>query len=300
MVPITIGVPVYNGADLLDESLACLARQTFGDFKVLIYDNASTDATPEIARRWADRDARFVYFRHAANVPVLANYLAVVQAADSPWFMWRADDDLSDDNYLEVLHDLATRSPGCKLAVPTVVLADWDLRPERVIEPPSDLDPDSTRDRVRTLFGGCPQWFYGLWDREAARTAFLGMLDHFYYPFASDLVTLYGPIIDGAVRTTSATRFIMRVRRAPKTKRQGRRTPFAVMWDIRRSFVRNLSRMRSERTLSPALRLALVATQPYYLRTALPSLFKVLRRGVRELLGLSGPPSASWHVQRDN
>ena len=56
MVPITIGVPVYNGADLLDESLACLARQTFGDFKVLIYDNASTDATPEIARRWAERD----------------------------------------------------------------------------------------------------------------------------------------------------------------------------------------------------------------------------------------------------
>ena len=34
MVPITIGVPVYNGADLLDESLACLARQSFRDFKV--------------------------------------------------------------------------------------------------------------------------------------------------------------------------------------------------------------------------------------------------------------------------
>jgi len=41
MVPITIGVPVYNGADLLDESLACLARQTFRDFKVLMLDAAS-------------------------------------------------------------------------------------------------------------------------------------------------------------------------------------------------------------------------------------------------------------------
>jgi glycosyltransferase involved in cell wall biosynthesis len=300
MVAVTIGVPVYNGAQFLDGSLACLARQTFGDFKVLIFDNASTDGTEEIARGWAARDARFHYVRQPRNVGALANFRDCLLAADTPWFMWRADDDLSDDNYLEVLHDLATRSPGCKLAVPTVVFADWDLRPERVIEPPSDLDPDSTRDRVRTLFGSCPQWFYGLWDREAARTAFLGMLDHFCYPFASDLLSLYGPIIDGAVRTTSATRFIMRVRRAPKTKRQGRRAPFAVMWDIRRSFVRNLSRMRSERTLSPALRLALVATQPYYLRTALPSLFKVLRRGARELLGLSGPPSASWHVQRND
>jgi len=48
MVPITIGVPVYNGADLIEESLACLARQSFGDFKALIFDNASTDGTSEI------------------------------------------------------------------------------------------------------------------------------------------------------------------------------------------------------------------------------------------------------------
>src|SRR5271156_5075577 len=108
MVPITIGVPVYNGADLLDESLACLAKQTFRDIIVLIYDNASTDATPEIAKAWAARDARFQHVRQSRNVGAVANFRDSLLAAESPWFLWRAYDDPSDENYLENLFNLST------------------------------------------------------------------------------------------------------------------------------------------------------------------------------------------------
>ena len=61
MPAVTIGVPVYNGDALLDECLQCLAAQTFRDFEVLVYDNASTDRTASIAQSWAARDARFRY-----------------------------------------------------------------------------------------------------------------------------------------------------------------------------------------------------------------------------------------------
>jgi hypothetical protein len=298
MVSVTIGVPVFNGAQFLDGSLACLARQTFSDFKVLIFDNASTDGTAEIARAWAARDARFHYFRQPENVSGLVNFRDCLLAAESPWFMWRADDDLSDDNYLEVLYRLATRSPGCKLAVATGVLADWDLKEQWVVEPPHNLDPESVRDRIRALLASCPPWLYGLWDHEAVKTAFLGVVDDFGFGFASDHLTLYGPIIAGSLRATSETRLIMRVRREPKAKGNGRRAPFAVMWEIRRSYVGNLRRIRAERQLSPTLRLALAAVQPYYLGRVLTSVTKLLRRGLRDVLGISGPPSASWHYQR--
>ena len=288
MVPITIGVPVYNGADLLDESLACLARQTFGDFKVLIYDNASTDGTAEIARNWAARDGRFQYARQPSNVGSIANFRDALLAAESPWFLWRADDDLSADDYVETLYRLATRSPGCQLAVSTVLSQDLDGGRRRLSTPPEISDLASVRGRIRTLLHCHPSWIYGLWDRQTVADAYRFVFADFPYAFAADHLILYGPIIDGVVRTTAQTQFIQRARRTAATPRRQSRAPFSLMVETRRAFRAELRRMRSERRLSASMRAALVASEPLYLQRTLPSLLKMARTGARELLGISG------------
>jgi glycosyltransferase involved in cell wall biosynthesis len=298
MVPLTIGVPVYNGADLIDESLACLARQTFGDFKVLIYDNASTDGTAEKARAWTARDPRFHYFRQSENVGGIPNFRDVLLAADSPWFMWRADDDLSDDDYIETLHRLATTSPGCKLAISTIISTDLDGGRRKVLPPPEGCDPATMRGRRRALLNYHPSWFYGLWDREAAVRAFLPVCQRYPYAFAADHVTLYGPVIDGVYRTTAETQFWQRFRRTAATPRGRTRTPFKVMREVRSAFRAELARLRAERNLSWADNAALLACEPLYLHHVLPSLTKMARTGLRELLGIAGERSTSWQVQR--
>ena len=50
MTRVTVGVPVYNGATLIERALQNLADQTCRDIRVVIMDNASTDGTGEIAR----------------------------------------------------------------------------------------------------------------------------------------------------------------------------------------------------------------------------------------------------------
>jgi glycosyltransferase involved in cell wall biosynthesis len=298
MVPITIGVPVYNGADLLDESLACLARQTFRDITVLIFDNASTDATAGIAEGWAARDSRFHYFRQPTNIGTLPNFRAALLAAESPWFMWRADDDLSSDDFLETLYRLATTSPGCKLAVATILTHDLDGGRRRLTPPPKSADPATVVGRVRMLLGCHPSWFYGLWDRETIANAFLPVCANFPYAFASDHLTLYGPIIDGAVRTTTETEFVQRIRRTASTPRRRTRMLFSLMVETRRAFRAELRRLRAERQLSTLLRLALRASEPLYLDHALPTVMKMARTRARELLRIAGPTGAARHLER--
>ena len=73
MVSVTITLPVYNGADYLDQALASLSAQTFRDMQIIISDNASTDATPDIITAWKARDPRIVSHRQSENIGVMAN-----------------------------------------------------------------------------------------------------------------------------------------------------------------------------------------------------------------------------------
>ena len=60
MPQVTVIIPIYNTARYLGEALESIARQTFPDFEVLLFDDGSTDTSVEIARGVAARDARFV------------------------------------------------------------------------------------------------------------------------------------------------------------------------------------------------------------------------------------------------
>src|SRR3569623_644066 len=60
---LSIGLPVYNGGDLLPLAIDSVLAQTFGDFELIICDNASTDQTEELCRAYARRDPRVVYHR---------------------------------------------------------------------------------------------------------------------------------------------------------------------------------------------------------------------------------------------
>jgi glycosyltransferase involved in cell wall biosynthesis len=65
---LSIGLPVYNGEEYLAESLDALLGQTYEDFELVISDNASTDGTQELCRKYAARDSRIRYLRLPRNI----------------------------------------------------------------------------------------------------------------------------------------------------------------------------------------------------------------------------------------
>ena len=83
---VSIGVPVYNGENFVGDALRSISEQSFSDYEVVICDNASTDRTSEICREFADRDARFRYYRHAKNLGAGPNFNATFERARGRYF----------------------------------------------------------------------------------------------------------------------------------------------------------------------------------------------------------------------
>jgi glycosyltransferase involved in cell wall biosynthesis len=90
---VSLGMPVYNGHRYLPNALTALLNQDYEDFELIICDNASTDATPDICRAFAERDRRIRYYRNATNIGLAANHNRTFELARGRFFKWAAHDD---------------------------------------------------------------------------------------------------------------------------------------------------------------------------------------------------------------
>ncbi|MFZ4584611.1 MAG: glycosyltransferase family 2 protein [Acidimicrobiia bacterium] len=97
---LSIGLPVYNGADLLPGALDSLLEQDFTDFELILSDNGSTDSTPEICEKYAQDDARITFLRGTRNVGAARNYNRTFDLASGRYFKWAAHDDRYEPAFL--------------------------------------------------------------------------------------------------------------------------------------------------------------------------------------------------------
>lgn len=119
---LTIGLPVYNGERYLAEAIDALLGQTYKDFELIISDNASTDGTADICRRYAQLDSRVRYIRQPKNIGLAPNHNVVVEQARGELFKWAANDDL-------YARELVERCIAALDEYPDVVLAHcWTAR----------------------------------------------------------------------------------------------------------------------------------------------------------------------------
>lgn len=172
--PVTVAVPVYNGANFLARALASLCAQTYTDFEVIIRDNASTDATEEIARAFVSADSRFRYVRNEKNVGGARNCNALLADASSPYIVWAFHDDERHPRFLsDAVARLEEAGPEAVVAYPRVQLIDAG---GTVVGRHEDADLDVVQDTPHerlalVLRRVVAQVQFGLMRTEAVRSA---------------------------------------------------------------------------------------------------------------------------------
>jgi glycosyltransferase involved in cell wall biosynthesis len=89
---VTVGIPTFNRAPMLEQAIESVLAQTFTGFRLVISDNASTDATTDLVRSFDD--GRIEYLRSERNVGATANLNRLIGLADTEFLVLLPDDDL--------------------------------------------------------------------------------------------------------------------------------------------------------------------------------------------------------------
>lgn len=121
---ITIGMPVLNGAAQIGSALEDFMAQTYPHWKLVVCDNASDDATPEIVRRYAAKDPRIVLKRFETRVNVFHSFIRALECADSRYFMFAPSDDRHYPRFLATTLAALDAQPDAVAACPQVAFVN--------------------------------------------------------------------------------------------------------------------------------------------------------------------------------
>jgi glycosyltransferase involved in cell wall biosynthesis len=127
---VTIAVPTFNRAHLVRECVHIALAQTYPNFEVLVSDNASTDATPEVLRGIDDPRLRVV--RQDTNIGLIPNWNACLAQARGEYILFLPDDDRIAPWLLDRCMALVRRAPGIPIVF---ALGDTCVAAEGRVEP---------------------------------------------------------------------------------------------------------------------------------------------------------------------
>lgn len=95
---VSIIIPSYNSQDYLSRCLDSVVNQVYKNIEIIIVDDASTDKTKEIIKKYADNDERIIPFYQTINKGVSASRNVGLRASTGEYIIFvDSDDSLTKD-----------------------------------------------------------------------------------------------------------------------------------------------------------------------------------------------------------
>lgn len=118
---ITTVIPTYRRPAMLRRAIRSVLNQTFRDFRVCVYDNASGDETGAVVEEFQRQDPRVEYVCRPTNIGAFANFVGGANRVKTPFFSFLSDDDLMLPNLYEDALKGFQRYPQAGLSTLAVV-----------------------------------------------------------------------------------------------------------------------------------------------------------------------------------
>lgn len=125
---VSIIIPAYNAERFIERSVSCALAQTYENVEVVVVDDGSADATPAIAQRLAEADARVKCTFHETNRGRLEARRTGIEAATGNFVLFLDADD-------EIAPDMAERLLQAREDRFDIVQCDFELAYKRYVSP---------------------------------------------------------------------------------------------------------------------------------------------------------------------
>jgi glycosyltransferase domain-containing protein len=204
---VSVGIPTYNRPEGLRRTLECISGQTYRNLEIIVSDNASPgDGSAAVIREFMEKDSRIKYFHQQANIGATLNFQFVLDNAAGNYFMWAADDDLCEPEFISVLASCLESHADIVLAMSDVkVISDDDslIRIEQLDA--IRLDNVNAQDiATRALFFRYPTsniffCIYGLYRTDVIRACSVSTRSWRNYLFSSEVPFLAQIAVRGKI-----------------------------------------------------------------------------------------------------
>lgn len=157
---LSIILPTYNGAYYVGPQIDSILAQTFGDFELIISDDASSDQTCEILDDYARKDPRIKIRKQGCNLGFKRNFEFLLTEATGRYVALADQDDIWIPTHIELLMKSIGNSllacGNCELVDSTGRILGRTMKDEAGIEfVPADMESQFHHLLYNNFVQGC-------------------------------------------------------------------------------------------------------------------------------------------------
>jgi CMP-N-acetylneuraminic acid synthetase len=113
---VTVYITSYNYANYVEQAIESVLTQNFEDYELLIFDDGSTDNTPEVLKRYEDHPKIKIFYQENSGLPKTCNN--ALRVSQGKYIMRLDADDYLDENALLVMSNVLDKNPNYGLVYP--------------------------------------------------------------------------------------------------------------------------------------------------------------------------------------
>jgi len=112
---VSIGVPIFNGKDVLKRSIDSVINQSYKNLEIIIVDDCSTDTSFSLINKLYSAHQNIKIYKNNKNIGLTENCSKIFKLSSGKYFFWNAQDDFRDQYYVEKCLNLMEKNPDASL-----------------------------------------------------------------------------------------------------------------------------------------------------------------------------------------